>query len=176
MKNIIAFAGSNSSTSINHQLVTNVSKIIENHSIKIIKLTDFPLPMYGEDLERAEGFPDPLQQLLTEIKSADGLLISVNEHNGTVSAYFKNVLDWLSRIEYKFLDDKSTLVLSTSPGKRGAISAMEYTASVLPRFGAKQVFSMAFPSFSENVIEGEIINETLKVELHQQLTAFQSSL
>jgi NAD(P)H-dependent FMN reductase len=105
--------------------------------------------MFGEDIEREEGYPNTLRNLLSIIKEADGLIISVNEHNGTVSAYFKNVLDWLSRIEYKFLKDKKVLLLSTSKGKRGARGALEYTASVLPRFDGEVIDSIPVASYKE---------------------------
>ena len=105
--------------------------------------------MFGEDIEREQGYPNSLQDLHNRIRHADGLLISVNEHNGTVSAYFKNVLDWLSRVEYKFLKGKKILLLSTSNGKRGARSAIEYTASVLPRFDGEVIDSITVPTYSE---------------------------
>jgi len=149
MNRILAFAGSNSSTSINHELLRGVTATIRNGETSLIRLTDFPLPMFGEDIERKEGYPDTLQDLLSIIKEADGLIISVNEHNGTVSAYFKNVLDWLSRIEYKFLQDKKVMLLSTSNGKRGARGALQYTASVLPRFDAEVIDSVPVASYKE---------------------------
>ncbi|NND63093.1 MAG: NAD(P)H-dependent oxidoreductase [Flavobacteriaceae bacterium] len=150
MKKILALAGSNSSTSINHQLVLAVASHLEGHSVKVIRLTDYELPMFGEDLEREQGFSESLKSLLSEIEHVDGLIISVNEHNGSVSAFFKNVLDWLSRIEYKFLENKKILLCSASTGKRGALSAFEYTQSVLPRYGGEVVYGFNFPNFSDN--------------------------
>lgn len=150
MKKILVFAGSNSSTSINHTFVSFVASNLQHHSHEIIRLTDYPLPIYSEDIEKENGFPEDLQRLLEHIKLADGLIISVNEHNGGVSAFFKNILDWLSRIEYKFLEQKKVLVLSASPGKRGGLTANEYTQSVLPRYGAEVVSGMVFPSFYDN--------------------------
>ncbi|WP_299215623.1 NAD(P)H-dependent oxidoreductase, partial [uncultured Dokdonia sp.] len=78
------------------------------------------------------------------------LILSVNEHNGTVSAFFKNILDWLSRVDRNFLSDTKILLMSTSPGARGAKMALEYTKEVLPRFGGTVVESFSFPSFQDN--------------------------
>jgi chromate reductase, NAD(P)H dehydrogenase (quinone) len=173
MKKIIAFAGSNSSTSINHDLVVcAVHKLKKTKSV-VIRLTDYPLPMFGEDMEREEGYPDILKELLDEIKEADGLLLSVNEHNGTVSAFFKNVLDWLSRLEYKFLTDKKVFLMSTSDGRRGALSANEYTARVLPRFGAAEIYTFLLPSFSTTFNQGAIIDPELNAALDAKLAAFE---
>jgi NAD(P)H-dependent FMN reductase len=139
MKQVLAFAGSNSSTSINHQLVLFAASKIVGHEVKVIKMTDFPVPMFSEDLEKKEGYPMTLRLLKNEIAAADALLISVNEHNGGVSAFFKNTMDWLSRLEYKFLAEKKILLMSTSNGKRGALSALEYTKGVLPRYGGEVI-------------------------------------
>jgi NAD(P)H-dependent FMN reductase len=165
MKKILAFAGSNSSTSINHQLIQFAASKVVGHQVKVIALSDFPLPMYSEDQEREKGYPVELNLLKNEIAAVDALLISVNEHNGTVSAFFKNTMDWLSRLEYKFLADKQILLMSTSNGKRGALSALEYTKGVLPRYGGEVIESFAFPSFSENfsVDQKEITNEVLQL-------------
>lgn len=178
MKKILAFAGSNSSTSINHALIENIASKITNADVTVIKLYDYSLPMYGEDIERNEGFPDPLKSLLQLVKEADGLVISVNEHNGTVSAYFKNVLDWLSRIEYKFLTDKKVFLSSASPGKRGAISAFEYAKGVLPRFGAEVIDGVNFPSFSENYSAEEktITNLDLDSNINESIQAYVAAL
>ena len=176
MKKIIAFAGSNSSTSINHQLVTYASSLVEGAEVKLIKLTDYPLPIFSEDLEKEAGYPDTLAELLNEIRSHDALIISTNEHNGGVSAFFKNALDWLSRIEYKFLEGKKVLCLSASPGRRGGLSALEYTKNVLPRYNGEVVSHMPFPSFGENFSGGKITNDELDKELKNGIKTLLDSL
>ena len=51
MKKIIAFAGSNSSTSINQALVSHLASTIENCDVTVLELTDYPLPMYGQEIK-----------------------------------------------------------------------------------------------------------------------------
>jgi chromate reductase, NAD(P)H dehydrogenase (quinone) len=177
MKKILAFAGSNSSTSINHTLVYFVASHIKDHDVKVIRLSDYPLPMYGEDLEKNEGFPSQLKELLNEIRSADGLIISVNEHNSGVSAFFKNVVDWLSRIDRNYLEGMKILVMSTSPGKRGGVSALEYSKNVFHRTGGEVVDAFTFPSFYENfsreddTIENEELSATVIKAIQKFLRA-----
>jgi NAD(P)H-dependent FMN reductase len=163
MKKILFFAGSNSSKSINHKLVSFASSQVVGHDIELIKLTDYDLPMFGEDIEREKGYSVNLKMLNNKIKEADALVISVNEHNGMVSAYFKNTMDWLSRLDRNFLDGKKILLMSTSNGKRGAASALEYAKNILPRFGATIVESFSFPLYSENFSEetNSISNEVM---------------
>ena len=154
MKKILCFAGSNSSKSINYKLVSFAATQIVGQNVEVIKLTDYTLPLFSEDIEREKGYSVDLKMLYNKIKEADALVISVNEHNRTVSAYFKNTIDWLSRLDRN---------LSTSDGRLGAASALEYTKYVLPRFGANIVESFSFPSYSENFSEENqsISNEVL---------------
>lgn len=174
MKKILFFAGSNSSKSINHNLVKFASSNFAGHEVELIKLTDYDLQMFGEDIESERGYSVDLKMLYNKIKEADALVISVNEHNGMVSAYFKNVIDWLSRLDRKFLEGKKILLMSTSNGKRGGASALEYTKNVLPRFGATIVESFSFPSYSENFSEEtqSISNEVLLLGFNDVLQNF----
>ncbi|GAA0727507.1 NAD(P)H-dependent oxidoreductase [Aquimarina litoralis] len=174
MKNILAFAGSNSSTSINQQLIEYVSSEITEHKIKILKLVNYPVPMYSEDEEREKGFPGMALGIKQEISEADALIISVNEHNGSLSAFFKNIIDWLSRIDRNFLAGKKILLMSTSPGQRGGLTALEYAKSVFPRFGGEIIESFSFPSFHANFSAEEktIKDETLLLGLKEVLSTF----
>jgi NAD(P)H-dependent FMN reductase len=150
MSSILAFAGSNSSTSINYKLAKHTASLIENHKVKQMNMANYPFPLYSEDHEKENGFSNSLLEVMNDIKNADGLIVSVSEHNGNVSAYFKNFLDWLSRIDKQFLDGKKVLLMSTSPGKRAAIGAFEITNNILPRFGATAVIGFSLPSFYDN--------------------------
>ena len=77
-------------------------------------------------------------------------------------------------MELKFLAGKKVLLMSTSPGRRGAASALAYTESVLPRFGAEVVSSFSFPSFNENfdVNSQKTIDETLQLGIIDTLSNF----
>lgn len=172
MKKILAFAGSNSSTSINHQLLLNVTARIKGHELKLIKLTEYDLPMFGVDRERETGYPFKLRLLKQLIDEHDALVIAVNEHNGNVSAFFKNTIDWLSRLDRRFLEGKKILLISTSPGRRGAKSSLEYTKGILPRFGGEVIESFSFPSFNDNFRDGKVLNEVLDMGIDDVLTTF----
>ncbi len=174
MKKILAFAGSNSSTSINHKLVRFVASEIKEHDVKVINLSNYPMLMYSEDEEKNNGFPGMTMALKQEISEVDALLISVNEHNGSWSAFFKNTIDWLSRLDRNFLEGKKILLMSTSPGKRGGVSSLEYGKNVFPRFGAEIVESFSFPSFYDNFSETSktVTDETLLLGLNEVLSTF----
>ena len=172
MKKILAFAGSKSSTSINQQFITHIANRINGHEIKIIKLLDYDIPMFSVDKQNNNGFPLDIQVLKNLIDEHDALMISVNEHNGTISAFFKNILDWLSRLDRNFLANKKILLVSTSPGARGAASSLEYTKGILPRFGGQIIDSFSFPSFNDNFENDIVQNEVLNMGIEDVLTTF----
>lgn len=172
MKKILAFAGSNSSTSINHQFLTHIVNRVQGHQMKIIRLTDFEIPMFSVDIQKERGFPVDVQVLKNLITEHDALIISVNEHNRNVSAFFKNWIDWLSRIDRNFLAEKKILLTSTSNGARGAAAALDYTKEILPRFGGLVIESFSFPSFKDNFADDKVLNEILDLGIEDILTTF----
>ncbi len=173
MASIVAFAGSNSSTSINFKLVTYTQKLLSGHDVKLIDLAKHPLPMYSEDHEKDKGFDPWLNDFKNELASSTGIIISVNEHNGQPSAYFKNLVDWLSRMDRAFLKEKKVLLMATSPGKRGGASALEATKILFPRFGAEIVATFSLPSFLENMdIEKGITDVDLNIAHRSAVTQF----
>ncbi len=163
---LLAFAGSNSTTSINLKLVRHTASLIKAHSVQTLDMSRYPFPMYSIDAEKENGFSNSLIELRDDLKKADGLIISVNEHNGAPSAYFKNLFDWFSRLEREFLDGKKVFLMATSPGKRGAISALEEAEKLLPRFGATVVTTFSLPSFGTTFDERKGILDNDKSTEH----------
>jgi chromate reductase, NAD(P)H dehydrogenase (quinone) len=151
MKNILAFSGSNSSKSINHLLLTYAVSLIENHEVKLIDLRDYDVPIFSTDLETNEGLPKNIKDLEKLISKYDVLMIALPEHNGSMSSFFKNILDWLTRVNHQFLKNKKLVLLSTSPGKHGAKFGLEHTASILPRFGGELIDTYNLGSFYDTV-------------------------
>ncbi|MET6990771.1 NADPH-dependent FMN reductase [Sediminicola arcticus] len=168
MATILAFAGSNSSSSINFKLVKYTADLIREKKVKLKDLSGFPLPMYSDDSENENGYPDEVVGFQKDIKEAEGLIISVNEHNGAPSAYFKNLMDWLSRVDKRFLEDKKIFLMSTSPGKRGAISSLTYVKDTLPRFGGEIMNTFSLPSFNDNFADEKGILDAALKKAHQE--------
>ncbi|WP_299536830.1 NADPH-dependent FMN reductase [Ulvibacterium sp.] len=171
MATILAFAGSNSSTSINYQLVKYTASLVDDQVVQLLNMAHFPFPMYSIDYEKENGFSNSLVELKGDIGKADGLIISVNEHNGNPSAYFKNLIDWLSRVERKFLQDKTLLLMSTSGGKRGGAGALEIAEKTLVRFGTSEILTFSLPNFSTNFDVHKGILDHGLAQLHQNIVA-----
>ena len=168
MSHILAFAGSNSSTSINYKLVKYTTSLITDHEIELINMVDYNFPVFSEDLEREEGYSDLLKELKDKIVKANALIISVNEHNSNPSAYFKNVLDWLSRVDRNFLADTKILLMSCSGGRRGAIGSLEVVKGILNRFGGEITATFSLPSFNHTFDKAKGITDPELAEGHKK--------
>ena len=177
MASVLAFAGSNSSTSINFSLVKHTVSLVKGHDVEVMNMASTTFPMYSEDREEQLGFPETLVNMQHKIEKADALILSVNEHNGGPSAYFKNLLDWLSRSNRKYLENTNVFLMSTSPGQRGALSAHEYVKNALPRAKGEVIASFILPSFHTNFKEGAgIVDPQLKEAHANALNSFISEL
>jgi len=168
MSHILAFAGSNSSTSINYKLVKYTTSLITDHEIELINMVDYNFPVFSEDLEREEGYSDLLKELKDKIVKANALIISVNEHNSNPSAYFKNVLDWLSRVDRNFLADTKILLMSCSGGRRGAIGSLEVVKGILNWFGGEITATFSLPSFNHTFDKTKGITDPELAEGHKK--------
>ncbi len=168
MSNIMAFAGSNSSTSINFALVKYTVSLLPDHKVQVMNMAQYDLTMFSEDYEKKHGYTNSLIELRDDLHKADGLILSVNEHNGNPSAYFKNLIDWLSRLERKFLEDTKILLMSTSPGKRGGMSSLEKVEQMLPRFGAEVTATFSLPSFNDTFVDKKGIVDAELSKAHKK--------
>ncbi|MGW8121159.1 NADPH-dependent FMN reductase [Roseivirga echinicomitans] len=176
MKKIVAFAGSNSRTSINKQLVKFALTYFDSFEIKLLDLNDFEMPMFSVDKETQSGYPETAYQFREEMEQADAIICSLAEHNRNYTAAFKNTIDWCSRIGINIFGNKPTLLMSTSTGGYGAGNAMSAGKILLPRCGSEIIETFSLPSFNENFSEGKITHEALKAELEAKILAFKKKL
>ncbi|MFI0428990.1 NADPH-dependent FMN reductase [Mariniflexile sp. HMF6888] len=176
MKKIIVFAGTNSRESINKKLATYASGFVDNVSIDILDLNDFEMPLFGVDLEKEKGIPENAHKFLDLIKASDGIIVSLAEHNGAYSTAFKNIFDWMSRIDGKLWNNKPMLLMATSPGARGGASVLEIAKSRFPFMGGNIVSEFSLPSFGENFKEGKIVDPGLYSSLLKAITEFRNNL
>ncbi len=177
--NIVGFAASNNKRSINKQLLTYAINQLENtqeHRIKTLDIHQFEMPIYSIDRQLEEGFPVLSQEFYNEIKEADALVITLAEHNLNFSTAFKNILDWVSRIDMNFLEGKNLLVFSTSPGAYGGGNVMEIGLKYFAFAKGNIVDYYSLPSFQDHFSNGQFTDENQKAIVDEKIKAFHESL
>ena len=170
MKRILAFSGSNHSTSINQQLVNYTSTLIKEIKVEVLNLSQWNIPIYSIDMD-PDQTPIEITQLIELIKNHDGFIISSPEHNASTPAFFKNIIDWLSRRSKNVFENKPMLLMSASPGKSGGVNNRKHLEHLLPYVGANITATFSLPSFHHNM-QDEAINGELLEELIIEINTF----
>ena len=136
------------------------------------------IPLYDGDVEAAEGIPQAVVALQTQIAAADGLLLATPEYNSSIPGVLKNTMDWLSRPPTEIprvFGGRSVAVIGATPGGFGTVLAQSAWLPVLralgthPWFGGRLMVSRAHQVFNES---GEMVDETARKQLQNFLAGF----
>ncbi|WP_223671050.1 NADPH-dependent FMN reductase [Kangiella shandongensis] len=179
---IFAFCASNNSESINKKLLEESCRNFQNHEVKFKVMNDFDLPIFSQDLERDNHtYPQAAQTFLDLTADNDAIVIATPEHNSSIPAAFKNIVDWCSRSPNlngeKIFRNKPVLLLSTSPGGRGGSTNLKHLETIMPWWGADIRFSLSIPSFFEHFDQSEAsFDKETKEKVQGVSTQFLDSL
>ncbi len=177
MKKIIVIGASSGVKSINKDLVAYTSSLIDNIEPLHIDISSFnTTPLFSPEHKDQFGSPNEIIELTELFNACDGFMISFAEHNGSFAASYKNVIDWVSVQGKDIFNHKPMLLMSTSPGPRGAKTVLESAVNYYPHMGGKVCSKFSLPSFYDNFKNNEIVNQEFKAELAIELSKFQSEL
>ncbi len=176
MKKILAFGASSSKKSINKRLASYAASLVQNAEVNIIDMNDYEMPLYSIDREQEKGPPAAAVRFKKQVAEADAIIISFAEHNGTYTVAYKNVLDWATRVEKDMWMGKPMLLLSTSPGGRGAIGILNIATTSYAYLNGKVLGSLAVPSFDENFSETGLKDAELQKQLEELIATLDQEL
>jgi len=145
---ILAFAGSLRKDSFNKKLIkiAVAGAIDAGAEVTLIDLKDYPLPIYDQDIEDREGLPENALKIKKLMWEHDGFLLSCPEYNSSMSAVFKNTIDWASRnaspdeVYLSCFIDKVVALVSASPGQLGGLRGLVHVRAM---FG--NIYSIVIP-------------------------------
>jgi chromate reductase len=139
---ILAFAGSARRESFNKTMIKIAAAGAEAAGAKVtlVDLADYPMPLFNQDEEAAEGLPENTVKLKKLFLEHDGLLLACPEYNSSITPLWKNTIDWVSRqapgegplAAYK---GKVATIMSASPGKLGGLRGLVTLRSILGNIG-----------------------------------------
>jgi chromate reductase len=176
-KKILVFGASSSKQSINKKFAQWAANQIKDVDVDLVDLNDFEMPIFNVDRESESGIPQLAHDFKQHIKDADAILISFAEHNGAYSTAFKNIFDWVSRIEMDIWLNKPMLLLATSPGGRGGSSVLNTAFTSFGYMNKNSVSHFSLPSFMKNFSEEKgITDPDLLNAFKQELKTFVESL
>jgi chromate reductase len=139
---ILAFAGSARKDSFNVKLVhiAAAGARAAGAEVTVLDLNDFPMPLFNQDLEAADGPPPQASRLKEIMRAHGGLLIASPEYNSSISPLLKNTIDWVSRPAdgepmLAAYQGKVAGLMSASPGRLGGLRGLVHLRSILSNIG-----------------------------------------
>ena len=135
---LVGIVGSPAKKSYNRLLLQFIAKNYRDLiDLEVIDIDNIPLFNQSEDQTHTE----PIQNLKQKIEAADGVIIATPEHNRTVPAGLKSVLEWLS-FKIHPLENKPVLIVGASYYDQGTSRAQLHLRQILESPG---VGAFAFP-------------------------------
>ncbi|MCU7694934.1 NADPH-dependent FMN reductase [Haoranjiania flava] len=167
MRKIVAFAGSNSKKSINRKLIDYVVKNVEGYETEVLDLNDYEMPIFSLEREQELGKHELAQKFIDRLSTADIIIASLAEYNGSYTSAFKNVLDWCSRIKKEVFAHKPMLLMCATTSAGGGKSVLDAAKLRFTIMSAdiQEVFSLPSYKLTFDEVADEISDETKKKEL-----------
>ncbi|MBN6709698.1 NAD(P)H-dependent oxidoreductase [Haemophilus haemoglobinophilus] len=134
MTKIAVVLGSLSQNSLHRHIVNEILKSVpQGVEVEEVQIND--LPLYTQDLD-SQSIP-AYDRVRAQLKSADAVLIASPEHNRSIPAALKNLIDLATRpFGQNVWTGKKAAVITASPGAYGGINAGIDLRKVLHAVGA----------------------------------------
>ena len=177
MLRVLAINGSLRQGSHNRALLQAAGALLPPGAELVVWTGLHLVPPFSEDDEGAA--PLAVASLRRAIASADAVLISTPEYNGSIPGQLKNALDWASRpFAGNALRGKPAAVIGASTGMFGAVWGQAETRKVLRTIGATVVDSeLPVPHAHERFDSaGQLIGDELRAGLAGLLLELVSSV
>lgn len=138
---ILAISGSSRRDSLNQKLLCIAARgaLDAGAEVTPVRLADFELPLYDQDLEAEYGLPEGSKALQALMARHDALLIATPQYNGGYTALLKNAIDWISRPReggspgVALFAGKVAALVSASPGQLGGLRSQTGMRAVLDK-------------------------------------------
>jgi chromate reductase len=172
-RKVVIIVGSIRADSINLKLAKALVKLAAPElRFEFAKLDD--LPIFNQDREH-DPVPGAIR-VRAQIGSADGLLFITPEHNRSIPAVLKNMLDWVSRPYGKSQwGGRPAAIAGASVGALGTALAQVHLRSILgcldvPTLGQPEVYIR----FSDDLItrDGDVTNDGTRKFLQRFMDAY----
>lgn len=127
MMKLVGIVGSNADKSYNRVLLQYIQKQFKNKfELELIEIKDVPLFNQSDDQTNSPV----IQSINRKILQSDGVIIATPEHNHTIPASLKSVLEWLS-FKIHPLENKPVMIIGASYYDQGSSRAQLHLRQIL---------------------------------------------
>ncbi len=138
MRKVLTLSGSIRQNSYNAHLALLMGKRLRTLGAEVtdLDLTDFPLPLFNEDLEAEHGAPEAAVELAALFAEADAVFFATPEYNNSMSPLTKNTIDWISRQKGGPFKHAIFGLGAVSSGRLSGVVALSHLRDVFGKIGA----------------------------------------
>ena len=123
----VGIVGSNADQSYNRLLLQYIQRHFKlKFDLELLEIKD--VPMFNQDLDVSDNFA--IRYLYNKITRADGVIIATPEHNHTIPAGLKSVLEWMSYDLHPF-ENKPVMIVGASYYDQGSSRAQLQLRQIL---------------------------------------------
>ena len=146
--NVLVFAASLSSKSINDRLATLAAEVVQakGGAVDRARMEDFDCPSYDFDEETGGRMAEGAKRFRERLLAADAFIVSSPEYNASMPGTIKNLIDWTSRFRPQPFTRKHALLMSASPSMVGGNRGLWALRVPLEHLGTRvypDMFSLA---------------------------------
>lgn len=175
---ILVFAGCLHKDSINKKLAKIAAKKLQDqgYEVSLVDVNNYHLPLYSQDIA-AKDFPKEANLFASLMKNHSAWVIASPENNFTITAYLKNLIDWISRTpdnqkpNMEIFSNKTIAIMSASPSSLGGFRGLTHLRDILNSLGSFVIPSQvcianSFSAIDEN---GNLIEKNNQNALNNML-------
>lgn len=135
MMKLVGIVGSNAEVSYNRKLLQYIEKQFHTlFDFEILEIKDVPLFNQSNDQTNSVV----IQNISRKIQQADGVIIATPEHNHTIPAGLKSILEWLS-FKIHPLENKPVMIVGASYYDQGSSRAQLHLRQILDAPGVNAI-------------------------------------
>lgn len=132
---LVGIVGSNSDQSYNRLLMKYIA--VHNADLFDLEILDTKdIPLFNQSNDQTDS--GPVQFMKRKIEQADGVIIATPEHNHTVPANLKSLIEWLS-FKIHPLDNKPVLIIGASYYDQGSSRAQLHLRQIMEAPGVNAI-------------------------------------
>lgn len=142
---------------------------ITTHTVDIIDVRDWNLPLLQQVFTSVEKTPDPYKPLAERMFAADAFILVTPEYNGSYTPALQNLLDHFPKQSHKAFG-----IVTASPGAMGGMRSSQQLLLLIPAlFGIASPYMLIIPTVDKKFdAEGNLTDTGFQKPVNQFVTEF----
>jgi NAD(P)H-dependent FMN reductase len=175
---VLMVAGSQRLASLNRALLRHLLPgVAQRAQVDVLEPEQVALPLFDQALESSPEVMRQVRHLHARFAACDAVVACVPEYNGQLTPFFKNLIDWVSRVHYLDADAENpflarpVLLCSAATGWSGGQGAIQQARLLFAYLGAMAMGEGICVPGADEAWTGDIFSFAPAFERHVEALA-----